>query len=120
MRVTRPYTSYIMENILFKIAFPAEFHAQTAAEAAIQLHPEIKDRLEDIHRIRIRTQESAMRIINKLGPLHSPADRDHCLQYITAVSLLFGELTAGHYEDDFAKDPADRFSPPKNAGPRKS
>ncbi len=104
LRVTRPYTSYIMENILFKIAFPAEFHAQTAAEAAIQLHPEIKDRLEDIHRIRIRTQESAMRIINKLGPLHSPADRDHCLQYITAVSLLFGELTAGHYEDDVAKD----------------
>lgn len=104
-RITRPYTSYIMENILFKIAFPAEFHGQTAAEAAIQLHSQVKDRISDINKIRIKTQESAMRIINKQGPLNNPADRDHCLQYIIAVGLLFGKLTAEHYEDTVAADP---------------
>ncbi len=104
-RINRPYTSYIMENILFKIAFPAEFHAQTAAEAAIQLYPKVKDRWQDISKIHIKTQESAMRIINKQGPLHNPADRDHCLQYIIAIGLLFGQLTAEHYEKATAQDP---------------
>lgn len=103
--ISRPYGSYIMENILFKIAFPAEFHAQTAAEAAIALHPLVKNRLNDIKKIHIRTQESAMRIINKRGPLHNPADRDHCLQYITAIGLIYGKLTAEHYENKVAKDP---------------
>jgi 2-methylcitrate dehydratase len=101
----QPYDSYVMENILFKISFPAEFHAQTAVEAAIQLHPQAKDRLEDIERIIIRTQESAVRIINKQGPLYNPADRDHCIQYMVAIGLIFGELTADHYEDNVAKDP---------------
>ncbi len=105
LKVNRHYGSYIMENILFKIAFPAEFHAQTAAEAAIKLYPEVKDRMDEIEKIEIKTQESAMRIINKQGPLHNPADRDHCLQYIVAIGLMFGELTAEHYEDEIAKDP---------------
>ena len=83
-----------MENILFKICFPAEFHAQTAVECALQLHPQVKDRLDEIERIELRTQESAIRIISKNGPLHNPADRDHCLQYMVAVPLIFGELTA--------------------------
>src|SRR5258708_28673559 len=94
-----------MENILFKIAFPAEFHAQTAAEAAIQLHPQIKNRLDDIEKIEINTQESAIRIIDKVGPLHNPADRDHCLQYMVAIGLLKGSLTAADYEDAAAADP---------------
>jgi 2-methylcitrate dehydratase len=94
-----------MENILFKISFPAEFHAQTAVEAAIKLHPQVRDRLEQIGQIRISTQESALRIIDKTGPLYNPADRDHCLQYMTAIGLLFGELTADHYEDATAGDP---------------
>ena len=94
-----------MENVLFKIAFPAEFHAQTAAEAAIRLHPLGVNRLEDISRIEIHTQESAIRIIDKPGPLKNPADRDHCLQYIVAVPLLFGSLTADHYEDLVGQDP---------------
>ncbi len=98
---TRPYGSYVMENILFKIAFPAEFHAQTAAEAAVQLHPLVQDRLDQITRIVIHTHESAIRIISKHGPLDNPADRDHCLQYMTAVPLAFGALVAEHYEDDF-------------------
>ncbi|BFH68414.1 MAG: bifunctional 2-methylcitrate dehydratase/aconitate hydratase [Paenibacillus dendritiformis] len=101
----RPYRSYVMENVLFKISFPAEFHAQTAVECAIQLHPDVKDRLDDIDHIAIATHESAIRIIDKKGPLHNPADRDHCLQYITAIGLIFGELTADHYEDSTAKDP---------------
>lgn len=105
LQINRSYGSYIMENVLFKIAFPAEFHGQTAAEAAIKLHPEVKDRLEKISHIQIKTQESAMRIINKQGPLHNPADRDHCLQYICAIGLIFGELKAEHYEDEIAKDP---------------
>ncbi|MEX0902094.1 MAG: bifunctional 2-methylcitrate dehydratase/aconitate hydratase [Pseudohongiellaceae bacterium] len=95
------YDSYVMENILFKISFPAEFHSQTAAEAAVRLHPEVKDRLFDIERIVIHTHESAIRIISKEGPLNNPADRDHCLQYMTAVPLIFGNLVAEHYEDSF-------------------
>jgi 2-methylcitrate dehydratase len=101
----RPYGSYVMENILFKISFPAEFHAQTAVECAMTLHPQVKDRLEEIDRIELATQESGVRIISKDGPLHNPADRDHCLQYMVAVPLLFGRLTADDYEDDVAADP---------------
>ncbi len=101
----RPYGSYVIENILFKVAFPAEFHAQTAAECAFALHPGVKDRLDDIERITITTQESAIRIISKTGPLYNPADRDHCIQYIVAIGLIFGELTADHYEDAVASDP---------------
>ena len=92
---------YVMENVLFKISFPAEFHAQTAAEAAVTLHPQVKDRLDDIDRIIIRTHESAIRIISKQGKLANAADRDHCLQYMVAVPLIFGNLTADHYEDSF-------------------
>lgn len=97
--------SYVMENILFKISFPAEFHAQTAVECAIALHSQIKDKLNDIQKIVLKTQESAVRIISKTGPLHNPADRDHCLQYMVAIGLIFGDLTADHYEDKVAKDP---------------
>ncbi|MGB7541999.1 MAG: bifunctional 2-methylcitrate dehydratase/aconitate hydratase [Burkholderiales bacterium] len=104
-RFQRRYGSYVMENVLFKISFPAEFHAQTAVEAAIQLHPEVKDRLADIKKIEIVTHESALRIIDKKGPLHNPADRDHCIQYMTAVGLIKGNLTAADYEDDVARDP---------------
>jgi 2-methylcitrate dehydratase len=104
-RFQRPYGSYVIENILFKVAFPAEFHAQTAAECGFVLHPQVKDRLDDIERITITTQESAVRIISKTGPLYNPADRDHCIQYIVAVGLIFGELTADHYEDAVASDP---------------
>jgi 2-methylcitrate dehydratase len=95
------YGTYVMENILFKISFPAEFHSQTAAEAAVQLHPQVKDRLHEIEKIVIHTHESAIRIISKVGPLNNPADRDHCLQYMTAVPLAFGNLVAEHYEDSF-------------------
>jgi 2-methylcitrate dehydratase len=98
---TRAYESYVMENILFKISFPAEFHSQTAAEAAVKLHPQVKNRLNDIEKIVIHTHESAIRIISKVGPLNNPADRDHCLQYMTAVPLAFGNLVAENYEDDF-------------------
>lgn len=97
----QPFGSYVMENILFKISFPAEFHAQTAAEAAVTLHPQIKDRIDEIDRIVITTHESAIRIISKVGKLANAADRDHCLQYMTAVPLIFGKLNAEHYEDDF-------------------
>ena len=100
----RPYGSYVMEQILFKISFPAEFHAQTAVECALLLHPEIKGRTADISKIQLTTQESAIRIISKEGPLYNPADRDHCLQYMVAIGLLFGELTAQHYEDNIAQD----------------
>lgn len=99
------YGTYVMENVLFKISFPAEFHAQTAVQAALRLHEQVKERLEDIDRIVIRTQESANRIINKSGPLDNPADRDHCLQYMVAIPLIFGRLTAEDYEDDIAADP---------------
>jgi len=105
IRLARPFSSYVMENILFKISFPAEFHAQTAVEAAIQLHPAVKDRVGEIEQIVINTHESALRIIDKTGPLHNPADRDHCLQYMVAIGLLFGVLTADHYEDAIASDP---------------
>ena len=101
----RPYGSYVMENVLFKISFPAEFHAQTAVEAAVQLHPEVAGRLDDIERIVLTTHESAIRIISKTGELNNPADRDHCLQYMVAVGLLNGDLTADDYEDDVAVDP---------------
>jgi 2-methylcitrate dehydratase len=99
--IPQEFGSYVMENILFKISFPAEFHAQTAAEAAVTLHLEVKDRLDEIDRIVITTHESAIRIISKVGKLANAADRDHCLQYMTAVPLIFGNLTAEHYEDDF-------------------
>ncbi len=102
---SRPFGWYVMENILFKVAFPAEFHAQTAVEAALQIHPLVKDRINEVESITIITQESAMRIIDKQGPLHNPSDRDHCIQYMTAVPLLFGDLTARHYEDEVASDP---------------
>jgi 2-methylcitrate dehydratase len=105
LQIPRSYGSYVMENVLFKIAFPAEFHAQTAAECAIKLHPLVKDRLDEIERIELTTQESALRIISKTGPLHNPADRDHCIQYIVAVPLIYGALTADYYEDAFARDP---------------
>lgn len=99
------YDSYVMENVLFKISFPAEFHAQTACEAAVKLHPQIKNRLETIDKIIIETQESGVRIIDKTGPLNNPADRDHCIQYMVAVCLLKGDLTAEDYEDAVASDP---------------
>jgi 2-methylcitrate dehydratase len=104
-KFTRAYSSYVMENILFKIAFPAEFHAQTAVECAILLHPKVIGRISEIVKITIDTQESAIRIIDKKGPLYNPADRDHCLQYMTAIGLLFGKLSADHYEDTTANDP---------------
>ena len=101
----RSYGSYVMENVLFKISFPAEFHAQTAVECAMQLHPLVGDRLADIPRITIRTHESAIRIIDKRGPLANPADRDHCIQYMVAVPMIHGRLTAADYEDSIAADP---------------
>jgi 2-methylcitrate dehydratase PrpD len=94
-----------MENVLFKISFPAEFHAQTAVEAAIQLHAEVGGRLGEVKKIEIVTHESALRIIDKKGPLDNPADRDHCLQYMVAVGLIKGALTAADYEDEVAADP---------------
>ncbi|MFD0697983.1 bifunctional 2-methylcitrate dehydratase/aconitate hydratase [Paenibacillus sp. GCM10027628] len=105
LRLGRPLGSYVMENILFKISFPAEFHAQTAVECAIELHPEVKNRLDEIREIQLITHQSAIRIIDKKGPLHNPADRDHCLQYMVAVGLIFGTLVAEHYEDEVANDP---------------
>jgi 2-methylcitrate dehydratase len=94
-----------MENVLFKISFPAEFHAQTAVECAMQLHPLVAKRLDDIERIAIETQEPGVRIIDKTGPLANPADRDHCIQYMVAIPLIFGRLTAADYEDSVAADP---------------
>ena len=105
LTLERPLDSYVMENVLFKVSYPAEFHAQTAAEAAIELHPEVVSRLDEIDKITITTHESAIRIIDKTGPLHNPADRDHCLQYITAIGLLKGNITAEDYEDEAAADP---------------
>jgi 2-methylcitrate dehydratase len=104
----RPYGAYVMENVLFKISFPAEFHAQTAAEAAMTLHEQLRasgKRVEEIAKITIRTHEAAIRIIDKKGPLNNPADRDHCIQYMIAVPLIFGRLTAADYEDEVARDP---------------
>ena len=103
--IARPFNSYVMENILFKISFPAEFHAQTAVEAAMDLHGEVGHRLDEVETVKITTQEPAMRIIKKEGPLTNPADRDHCLQYMVAVPLIKGELVADDYEDDAAADP---------------
>jgi 2-methylcitrate dehydratase len=105
LALAQPFSSYVMEHVLFKIAFPAEFHAQTAVEAALALHPQVKDRLDDIDTIHVETQESAVRIIDKRGVLTNPADRDHCLQYMVAVALLKGGLTAADYEDEAAADP---------------
>ena len=105
IRLPQGFNSYVMENVLFKISFPAEFHAQTAVEAAVKLHTEIKDRLEEIKEIRITTHESAIRIISKEGQLNNPADRDHCIQYMTAIGLLKGDLVAEDYEDNVASDP---------------
>ncbi len=99
------FGSYVMENILFKISFPAEFHAQTAVECAMTLHEQVKDRLGEIEKIVIETQEPGIRIIDKTGPLDNPADRDHCIQYMVAVPLIFGRLVAADYEDDIAADP---------------
>ncbi|MDF1796098.1 MAG: bifunctional 2-methylcitrate dehydratase/aconitate hydratase [Coxiellaceae bacterium] len=101
----RDYGSYVMEHVLFKISFPAEFHSQTAVECAVTLHDQIKDRLGDIEKIVLTTHESAIRIISKEGELHNPADRDHCLQYMVAIGLLKGNLVAEDYEDDVASDP---------------
>lgn len=104
----RPYGSYVMENVLFKISFPAEFHSQTAVECAMQIHQQLKESgrsAEDIARITIRTHEACIRIIDKQGPLNNPADRDHCVQYMVAVPILFGRLTAADYEDEIAGDP---------------
>lgn len=105
LKLARPFDSYVMENVLFKVSYPAEFHAQTAAECAVQLHEEVKNRLDEIDKITITTHESAIRIIDKEGPLNNPADRDHCIQYITAVGLVHGDITADHYEDEAAADP---------------
>lgn len=101
----RPFGEYVMENILFKIAYPAEFHAQTAVECALILHEQVKNKLDQIEKIMVRTQEPAMRIISKKGPLHNPADRDHCIEYMIAVPLIYGALTAEHYEDKIANNP---------------
>lgn len=103
--LARPLGSYVMENVLFKIAFPAEFHGQTAVEAALQLHSQVRDRLDEIVEIILETQESAKRIIDKPGPFANPADRDHSLQYMTAVALLYGELRYEHYVEPIASDP---------------
>lgn len=101
-----PFGSYVMENVLFKISFPAEFHAQTAIECALQLYPKVKDKWDEIDNIEIETHESAIRIIDKKGPLKNPADRDHCLQYMVAIALLYGNVTADHYEDEVAANPS--------------
>lgn len=103
--LSQPLGSYVMENVLFKISFPAEFHAQTAVEAAVTLHSQIINRLDDITKIEVTTHESAIRIISKSGALNNPADRDHCLQYMIAIGLIHGDLIAEHYEDDVASDP---------------
>ena len=104
LSLPQPFESYVMENILFKISFPAEFHAQTAVEAAVKLHHQVKERLDDIKSIEITTHESAIRIISKVGELNNPADRDHCLQYMVAIGLLKGDLVAEDYEDNIAAD----------------
>jgi 2-methylcitrate dehydratase len=101
----RSYGSYVMENVLFKLSYPAEFHAQTAVECAVALHPQVQARFAEIARIELVTHESAIRIISKQGALYNPADRDHCLQYMVAVGLLYGDLRAEHYQDETASDP---------------
>ncbi len=107
-RFQREYGSYVMENVLFKISFPAEFHSQTAVEAAMTIYQQLKEKgktSDDIKKVSIRTHEAAIRIIDKKGPLNNPADRDHCIQYMVAVPLIFGRLTAADYEDSVAADP---------------
>jgi len=101
----RKYATYVMENVLFKISFPAEFHAQTAAECAVRLHPQVGPRISEVKKVVITTHQSAIRIIDKKGALNNPADRDHCIQYIVAIGLLKGGLAATDYEDDVAHDP---------------
>ena len=101
----RPYGSYVIENVLFKIAYPTAFHGQTGVEAAIKLHPQVKDRLDAIKRIDVKCHNSTMVILDKSGPLANPADRDHCMQYMMAVGLIFGKLTTEDYEDHVAADP---------------
>jgi 2-methylcitrate dehydratase len=101
----RPYGSYVMENVLFKIAYPTAFHGQSGVEAAIKLHPLVKDRLDDIKRVEVKCHNSTMVILDKSGPLANPADRDHCMQYMMAVGMIFGQLTAADYEDARAADP---------------
>jgi 2-methylcitrate dehydratase len=105
LSLPQPFGSYVMENVLFKISYPAEFHAQTAVEAAMALHGQILPKIDDIERISIETQEPGMRIIDKTGPLANPADRDHCIQYMVAIPLLFGRLNAADYEDRIAAEP---------------
>ncbi len=105
LRLPQPFGSYVMENILFKISYPAEFHAQTAVEAAVKLAPIVSERCAEISQVTIETQESGKRIIDKTGPLRNPADRDHCLQYMVAIALLKGSLSADDYEDRVAADP---------------
>lgn len=105
LQFTQGYASYVMENVLFKISFPAEFHAQTACEAAVTLHPQVVGKFDQIEKIVIETQESGVRIIDKTGPLNNPADRDHCIQYMVAVPLIKGNLTAEDYEDSVAANP---------------
>jgi 2-methylcitrate dehydratase len=105
VRLARPLGTYVMDHVLFKVAYPAEFHAQTAAECAVRLHPQVRDRVDEIERIELDTQEAAVRIIDKTGPLRNPADRDHCLQYVTAVGLLRGDVRDEDYEDEAAADP---------------
>ncbi len=105
IELSRPLDAYVMENVLFKISFPAEFHAQTAVEASIQLHRSVASRLDQVDRVEIHTQEPGVRIIDKKGPMKNPADRDHCLQYMVAIGLIFGQVTADHYEDSTAADP---------------
>jgi 2-methylcitrate dehydratase len=103
--LARPLGSYVMENVLFKVAFPAEFHGQTAVEAALKLHPQVRDRLAEVERVLVETQEPARRIIDKPGPFRNPADRDHSLQYMVAAALVYGELTYDHYLEPIAQDP---------------
>ncbi len=104
-RFQRPFGSYVMENTLFKIPYPTAFHGQTGVEAAIQLHPLVKDRLDDIKRVEVRAHNSTMVILDKSGPLHNFADRDHCMQYMMAIGMIFGTMTAEHYYDHIAADP---------------
>jgi 2-methylcitrate dehydratase len=103
--LARPLGTYVMDNVLFKVAYPAEFHAQTAAEAAVRLHPEVAARLDLVDHVEVWTQESAIRIIDKRGPLTNSADRDHSLQYVIAVGLIYGTITDRHYEDEIAANP---------------
>jgi 2-methylcitrate dehydratase len=105
LSLPQPFGSYVMENVLFKISYPAEFHAQTAVEAAMALHGQIALKIGEIERITLETQEPGVRIIDKTGPLANPADRDHCIQYMVAIALLFGRLNAADYEDRIANDP---------------